>query len=646
MAFLENRNFHVSNEKRTGTFNIFSKVDNKPILINNNMAVTGKFSSGDKFWLEIKFSQSSIPNSYKSDQSKILHFSGKDENLKIGWEAEFKLGEMHPIVLWRLSIRNFSGSPVFIDKLFLLKPKTLAQKNLEIHSPAKAKNLRFFSHGWQSWSYSGAYCADDRMRRSHLGFLQEPMVINPGTPSFTRKGEFSSDFFGVVGETISRKGIVLGFLSQMQHFGTISVSLKEPPQIQMWANGDDTRLRQMDSMTTDWATLSICDLDDSNSLSTYLDVVAEHHGIVDISQPQTGWCSWYYFYQDISQSIIEENLEVLKSIKRDVPFDLIQIDDGYQKEVGDWLEFNKEFPAGVKDIAKNIEDNGFTPGIWAAPFILHPRSQTVKDHPEWLLRQKNKRPARAGFVWNDLGMALDLTAPGVLDHVRNVISTAVNEWGFQYLKLDFLYAAALKGKYNDDTKTRAQVLRLGLETIRETAGKKTMLLGCGVPLASALGLFDSMRIGADVSGHWKPTYFNISFPFKKEPHMPSAENSINNIITRSFLHNRWWVNDPDCLLVREDSALTLPEIQTLATVIALTGGAVLLSDNMASLSSERLQIVKALIPPINLRAQVIDWMESGTPNCLRLDLNGVIGRWRTLFHFPIGRIILKTFLFK
>ncbi|MDO9545441.1 MAG: alpha-galactosidase [Pelolinea sp.] len=627
MPVLENRDFHVSNEKQTGIINILSKIDNIPLLINNNMAASGRFLSGDKFWLEINLFRSSIPTQFKSDQSRSLHFSGLDEKIKIGWEVEFKLDEVRPIVLWRLSIKNFSESPVFIDKLFLLKPKTSTQSNLEKSPPGTAEDLRFYSHGWQSWSYSGAYRADDRMRRTHLGFLHEPMVMNPGTPSYTKKGEFSSDFFAVVGDAVSRKGIVVGFLSQVQHFGTISTCLKESPQIKMWANGDDARLCSMDEMTTDWAVLSTCCLSDSNSLSSYLDAVAEQHDITDISPPQTGWCSWYYYYQDISQMIIEENLEVLKNIRRDVPFDLIQIDDGYQKEVGDWLEFNNKFPAGVRGLARNIKQSGFMPGIWLAPFILHPRSQTVKDHPEWVLRKKNKRPVRAGFVWNDLGMALDLTAPGVLDHVHNVISTAVNEWGFQYLKLDFLYAAALDGKYFDDTKTRAQVLKLGMETIREAAGEGTMLLGCGVPLGSALGLVDNMRIGADVSSHWKPTYFNISFPFKNEPHMPSAENSINNIITRSFLHNRWWVNDPDCLLVREDSSLSLLEIQTLATVIALTGGAVLLSDNMAALSEDRLQIVKALIPPINKQAHVIDWMESGTPNRMRIDLVGAVGSW-------------------
>ena len=79
--------------------------------------------------------------------------------------------------------------------------------------------------------------------------------------------------------------------------------------------------------------------------------------------------------------------------------------------------------------------------------------------------------------------------------------------------------------------------------------------------------------------------------------------------------------------MREESSLTLEEVQTLATVIALTGGSVLLSDNMETLSEDRLKIAKALIPPMNQRARVIDWLAPGTPSRLRVDLNGTVGTW-------------------
>jgi alpha-galactosidase len=236
-------------------------------------------------------------------------------------------------------------------------------------------------------------------------------------------------------------------------------------------------------------------------------------------------------------------------------------------------------------------------------------------------------------MWNSLGAALDLTHPGALGYVREVISTAVHQWGFPYLKLDFLYAAALKSKYQDNSKTRAQVLRLGMETIREAAGEETLLVGCGAPLGSMLGLADIMRIGPDVNASWTPSFAGITLPFKNEPSMPSARNSIQNIITRSPLHNRWWVNDPDCLLLSPDTKLTMPEIQSLATAIALTGGSLVVSDDMTQLPPERLRILASLLPIINKRPMVMDLFESQKPSRLRLDLEGAVGKWHLLAFF-------------
>ena len=64
-----------------------------------------------------------------------------------------------------------------------------------------------------------------------------------------------------------------------------------------------------------------------------------------------------------------------------------------------------------------------------------------------MLRKKNGKPVNAGFVWNALDTALDLTVPEALAYACSVVRTASAEWGYPYLKLDFLYAAALKGSY-------------------------------------------------------------------------------------------------------------------------------------------------------------------------------------------------------
>lgn len=349
--------------------------------------------------------------------------------------------------------------------------------------------------------------------------------------------------------------------------------------------------------------------------------------------PHSGWCSWYYYYKDISGAAIHRNLKAANTFSESLPLELFQIDDGFQSRVGDWLSYNQKFPEGVAPLAEEIKSYNFIPGLWLAPFILHPNSRTAKEHPDWLLKTKNGRLARAGFVWNSLGAALDLTVPEAMDYVSTVIDTAVNQWGFPYLKLDFLYAAALKCRYRDDRYTRAQVLRRGMEIVRKAAGSDTFLLGCGAPLGSVLGFVQAMRISADVSGNWEPAFFGVSFPFRDEPHMPSARNSIQNILTRAPLHNKWWVNDPDCLLVRSDSQLSLTEVRSLATAIALTGGSVLLSDDMTQLPKERIKLAASLLPPINQRAEVLDWIDENTPRKLRLDLKSAVGNWSLLAFF-------------
>ncbi len=585
-------------------------------------------------WKEFSFSISfdNLQSGSKNEIHDVFTARGSSPS-RLAWQFELIVDHQTLNAQWRIKLQNESRSPVFIDRMVMLDQSTITGQPFCINGSSSTESLSFYSNGWQSWSTTGSYQPYDRMRRTRLGFLQAPMVINPDTPVFREKSCFSSDFFSLVLDKREQCGFVLGFLSQRQHFGSITADFRDRPVLRMWANGDHARLDPGQSITTDWAVIYPFQVDLQDPFEQYLNDVAAEHQIGNFSEPPVGWCSWYYYYQGISERIIEENVRRISESNELLPLDLIQIDDGFESQVGDWLDFNKRFPNGVKPLAEDIQRAGFEPGLWLAPFILHPRARTAREHPDWLLRKQNGGLVRTGFVWNSLGAALDLTHPGVMDYVREVIHTAVHDWGFPYLKLDFLYAAALKGAYQDKSRTRAQVLRSGMEAVRDSAGPDTRLVGCGAPLGSMLGLVDAMRIGPDVNKTWEPSYDGISFPFRDEPCVPSARNSIRNILTRSPLHNHWWVNDPDCLLVRPDSRLTLPEIQSLATAIAMTGGSLLVSDDMTQLPEERQRIVASLLPMMNLRAQVIDLLETDFPAKLRLDLEGVTGSWHLLARF-------------
>jgi alpha-galactosidase len=77
----------------------------------------------------------------------------------------------------------------------------------------------------------------------------------------------------------------------------------------------------------------------------------------------SGWCSWYYFYQQVTEDDIVRNLRFLEAHRRELPIDTVQIDDGYQADVGDWLTVNDKFPRGMGWLASEIKRAGYTPGI-------------------------------------------------------------------------------------------------------------------------------------------------------------------------------------------------------------------------------------------------------------------------------------------
>jgi alpha-galactosidase len=206
----------------------------------------------------------------------------------------------------------------------------------------------------------------------------------------------------------------------------------------------------------------------------------------------------------------------------------------------------------------------------------------------------------------------------------------VHEWGFPYLKLDFLYAAALPAKRYDPTLTRAQAMRLALSDIRSAAGPDTFLLGCGCPLGSAVGLVDGMRVSTDVAPDWDPTLLTprLAPLLRREMDFVGVRNALRNTINRAPLHRRWWLNDPDCLLVRDhDTNLTEAEVRSLATVIALSGGMFLVSDDMSRLRAERQRYIAALLPVLGASAQAPGWLDSDMPDLLRLPLTGAAGEW-------------------
>jgi alpha-galactosidase len=308
---------------------------------------------------------------------------------------------------------------------------------------------------------------------------------------------------------------------------------------------------------------------------------------------QAGWCSWYQFFAAVSEDDVLRNLEALSKLRPALPIDVVQIDDGYQRAIGDWLETNERFPRGLAALAAEIRGAGFTAGIWTAPFCVVAESELFRAQPDWLLRRGGEpflALLHAQWARDSRVYALDASRPEVRRHLRDLYA-ALAELGFTYQKLDFLYVAAMQADAADRALPRAARLQRGLAAIREGAGADAFLLGCGAPLGAAVGFVDGMRIGPDVAPHWEP---RPAPPIPGIEHTtPSTQQALCSVYGRAFMHRRLWLNDPDCVMARSRGTdLTAEEVRSLAAGVAASGGMVIFSDDVPKLEAHELELLR------------------------------------------------------
>ncbi len=286
-----------------------------------------------------------------------------------------------------------------------------------------------------------------------------------------------------------------------------------------------------------------------------------------------GYTSWYNRYQNISASSIRQDLDGCAGRLR--PGDLFQIDDGWEPFVGDWLEADgKKFPDGMGAAAEAIRREGFRPGLWLAPFVAERKSALYREKPDWFLREPNGDPWYLGSNWSGF-YALDIDNPEVVAYLERVFRQVFDDWGYELVKLDFLYAAA---PFGTERETRAGRMYRAMELLRGLCGEKR-ILGCGVPLMPSFGLVDYCRIGCDVGLSWRE---NRIMRIAGREH-PSTRRSLDNTIFRRQLNGRAWLNDPDVFFLRADNLhMSEEEKHCLATADSLLGGVLLHSDDMGA----------------------------------------------------------------
>ena len=412
-------------------------------------------------------------------------------------------------------------------------------KNVLLQTPSTPRS--YYTHGWQSWSL--AAWTDLKALPAPRPALLNPMQIDP---LYVQHPAPNGSWVGAV-DFEDGNILLLGALGLDSH-----VQVRDGA-LQGWYESE-----QADDTSHEWY---VGYGPEAQVFDTYAQLVSERLGTGRVKTPYRVWCSWYSLYTAID----ERSLQGVFAALGDLPFDVLQVDDGWQIAIGDW-QANSKFPTGMTALADKIKATGRKAGLWLAPLLVVPSSKTYREHPDWLLRNEQGQLVSAGFNWGEQLYALDTTHPDVLNWLEALMKQ-VRGWGFEYIKLDFLYAGALPGKRHISL-PREAAYRQGLKVIRAALGEDAYFLTCGAPVLPSLGLCDAMRIGPDVAAEWESYRDSVLL---NNPTTPGAKNAVRTSV------NRLWLaplvhTDPDVAYFRAQESRLTPAQNAMLQDLALVCG--------------------------------------------------------------------------
>lgn len=340
-------------------------------------------------------------------------------------------------------------------------------------------------------------------------------------------------------------------------------------------------------------------LDDGTTIEDYYTDVLDipYYAPLDKSVfplPPAGWCSWYYYYREVTPAEVLANARWISENLLDYGARYVQIDDGWQARgdsLGgwrDWTGLDEDFQGiGMDGVADSIRALGLEAGIWLAPH-----------------GQSNAEPARASgaFIWLDDGTSrptwvgrylLDPTAPAMPDYLTGLFEK-LRSWGYTYFKIDGQtvvlreYARALADMQGpvpegDSMAVAAELYRRTLAPIRETIGPDSYLLSSWGTAVPGVGVLDGARTGGDVVLGRRGFLTGVAATQRW-----------------AFLHNIAWYSDPDVLLIRPP--MTDGLARSWATMTALTGQSLMANDRLPDLPPSRVKMLKQVFPATDIRA--------------------------------------------
>lgn len=505
-----------------GLFQVFCPESGKVVIDN----IQSAFTLGDNEYL-FTLNPKKVKRHFISDKmGKGIQttFYAKNEEQKIQLVWKFRTFKNKPAVAAKLELINLSRNPIRVDEM---RPFSASGITAPSKDPMYYISLEHpLTWGWLKDMEALQDTGKSAMITAYADPTDKGAVI----------GALSFDRFRASIEIVDQRN------------ASNSIQLKTCHEIEphLMVNPDET-------LSSEWIYINPID-DVFTGLEEWATLAGSMNNAVIADPPATGFYTWYYYREHVSEKIMLDNARFLAANKDKFPVNWVHIDWGWQRRfsTGDTVA-NEKFPHGLKWLAGEIKSLGFHPSLWINPFMYtKPTAEAVDAHPDIFLRDTSGNLVNREPIRNIMGRDFGLGEHMVLEGVTNIVDVSnpksyafleerydwVNSLGYDMAMMDFIQEARLRPDSREQFKyanlSAIEGTRKALAAARKGLGPEADILGCGTVYEASVGFSNLTRVSTDAPAIWS-----------------CVKTACKDLIMHYFMNNKLWTNYADGLFIRD-----------------------------------------------------------------------------------------------
>jgi alpha-galactosidase len=273
-------------------------------------------------------------------------------------------------------------------------------------------------------------------------------------------------------------------------------------------------LQPGETYSTPWTFIAVYAGDYYEPLRIYSDVI-DGEGLKKPTNNNedyaVSWCGWGY----LANVTPAQMLGTIPKLK-EFGIHWATLDDRWFNNYGDWQPRSDTFPDDeIRKMVGQFHDQGIKVQLWWLPLAVEDGgpgyeshsygvSEVVKQHPDWLVLDKNGKPARMTRNLATLCPAV----PEVREYYKHLTEKFIRDWDFDGHKLDNIYSvpACYNPKHHhkspyDSVYAMGEVYKTIFETTRALKPDSvTQSCPCGTPPSIAWLRYIDQAVTADPVG--------------------------------------------------------------------------------------------------------------------------------------------------